>query len=66
MEDLERPPLFEDLDAKKGLINCSGSRSCGRRTDFHRLGEQPVLAVGSALIVSPFEDAEQKIVGVLG
>ncbi len=68
MEDLERVRLlFEDLDAKKGLIHLLG---LAERADGVRIfigSENNLFSLsGSALIVSPFEDSEQKIVGVLG
>ncbi|MEM8574611.1 MAG: heat-inducible transcriptional repressor HrcA [Pseudomonadota bacterium] len=68
MEDLERVRhLFEDLDAKKGLIQLLG---LAEKADGVRIfigSENNLFSLsGSALIVSPFEDSEQKIVGVLG
>jgi heat-inducible transcriptional repressor len=68
MEDLERVRLlFEDLDAKKDLIQLLG---LAERADGVRIfigSENKLFSLsGSALIVSPFEDSEQKIVGVLG
>ncbi len=68
MEDLERVRLlFEDLDTKKDLIQLLG---LAERADGVRIfigSENKLFSLsGSALIVSPFEDSEQKIVGVLG
>jgi heat-inducible transcriptional repressor len=68
MEDLERVRLlFEDLDTKKDLIHLLG---LAERADGVRIfigSENKLFSLsGSALIVSPFEDSEQKIVGVLG
>ena len=68
MEDLERARLlFEDLDTKKDLIQLLG---LAERADGVRIfigSENKLFSLsGSALIVSPFEDSEQKIVGVLG
>ncbi len=68
MEDLERVRLlFEDLDTKKGLIQLLG---LAERADGVRIfigSENNLFSLsGSALIVSPFEDSEQRIVGVLG
>ncbi|MGH6735427.1 MAG: heat-inducible transcriptional repressor HrcA [Methyloceanibacter sp.] len=68
MEDLERVRLlFEDLDAKKDLIHLLG---LAERADGVRIfigSENKLFSLsGSALIVSPFADTEQKIVGVLG
>jgi heat-inducible transcriptional repressor len=68
MEDLERVRLlFEDLDTKTDLIQLLG---LAERADGVRIfigSENKLFSLsGSALIVSPFEDTEQKIVGVLG
>ncbi len=68
MEDLERVRLlFEDLDTKTDLIHLLG---LAERADGVRIfigSENKLFSLsGSALIVSPFEDTEQKIVGVLG
>ena len=68
MEDLERVRLlFEDLDTKTDLIQLLG---LAERADGVRIfigSENKLFSLsGSALIVSPFEDSEQKIVGVLG
>jgi len=68
MEDLERVRLlFEDLDAKKDLMQLLG---LAERADGVRIfigSENKLFSLsGSALIVSPFEDSEQRIVGVLG
>src|SRR4029079_4897720 len=68
MEDLERGRLlFEDLDTKTDLIQLLG---LAERADGVRIfigSENKLFSLsGSALIVSPFEDSEQKIVGVLG
>jgi heat-inducible transcriptional repressor len=68
MEDLERVRLlFEDLDTKTDLMQLLG---LAERADGVRIfigSENKLFSLsGSALIVSPFEDTEQKIVGVLG
>jgi len=68
MEDLGRVRLlFEDLDTKTDLIQLLG---LAERADGVRIfigSENKLFSLsGSALIVSPFEDTEQKIVGVLG
>ncbi|MEG6508205.1 heat-inducible transcriptional repressor HrcA [Methyloligella sp. 2.7D] len=68
MEDLERVrQLFEDLDAKEDLIRLLG---LAERADGVRIfigSENQLFSMsGSALVVSPFKDSEQKIVGVLG
>lgn len=68
MEDLERVRLlFEDLDAKKGLIQLLGLAERAEGVRIFIGSENNLFSLsGSALIVSPFEDSEQKIVGVLG
>jgi heat-inducible transcriptional repressor len=68
MEDLERVRLlFEDFDTKTDLIHLLG---LAERADGVRIfigSENKLFSLsGSALIVSPFEDTEQKIIGVLG
>jgi heat-inducible transcriptional repressor len=68
MEDLERVRhLFEDLDAKKDLIRLLGLAERAEGVRIFIGSENKLFSLsGSALIVSPFEDSEQKIVGVLG
>lgn len=68
MEDLERIRLlFEDLDAKKDLIQLLGLAEGAEGVRIFIGSENKLFSLsGSALIVSPFEDSEQKIVGVLG
>jgi heat-inducible transcriptional repressor len=68
MEDLERIRLlFEDLDAKKDLIQLLGVAERGDGVRIFIGSENKLFSLsGSALIVSPFEDTEQRIVGVLG
>lgn len=68
MEDLERVRmLFEDLDAKTDLIRLLGLAERAEGVRIFIGSENKLFSLsGSALIVSPFEDSEQKIVGVLG
>ena len=68
MEDLERVGLlFEDLDTKKDLIQLLGLAERAEGVRIFIGSENKLFSLsGSALIVSPFEDTEQKIVGVLG
>ena len=68
MEDLERVRLlFEDLDAKTDLMQLLGVAERGEGVRIFIGAENKLFSLsGSALIVSPFEDTEQKIVGVLG
>jgi heat-inducible transcriptional repressor len=68
MEDLERVRLlFEDLDTKTDLIHLLGLAERAEGVRIFIGSETKLFSLsGSALIVSPFEDTEQKIVGVLG
>jgi len=68
MEDLERVRLlFEDLDTKTDLIQLLGLAEGAQGVRIFIGSENKLFSLsGSALIVSPFEDTEQKIVGVLG
>jgi heat-inducible transcriptional repressor len=68
MEDLERVRLlFEDLDTKTDLIQLLGLAEGAEGVRIFIGSENKLFSLsGSALIVSPFEDSEQKIVGVLG
>src|SRR5262245_61635330 len=68
MEDLERVRLlFEDLDTKTDLIELLGLAEGADGVRIFIGSENKLFSLsGSALIVSPFEDTEQKIVGVLG
>ena len=68
MEDLERVRLlFEDLDTKKDLIQLLGLAERAEGVRIFIGSENKLFSLsGSALIVSPFQDSEQKIVGVLG
>jgi heat-inducible transcriptional repressor len=68
LEDLERIRLlFEDLDTKKDLIQLLGFTERGDGVRIFIGAENKLFSLsGSALIVSPFEDTEQRMVGVLG
>ena len=68
MEDLERVRLlFEDLDTKTDLMQLLGLAERGDGVRIFIGSENKLFSLsGSALIVSPFMDTEQKIVGVLG
>jgi heat-inducible transcriptional repressor len=68
MEDLDRVRLlFEDLDTKKDLIQLLGLAERAEGVRIFIGSENKLFSLsGSALIVSPFEDTEQRIVGVLG
>jgi heat-inducible transcriptional repressor len=68
MEDLERVRLlFEDLDTKTGLIQLLGLAEGAEGVRIFIGSENKLFSLsGSSLIVSPFEDSEHRIVGVLG
>jgi heat-inducible transcriptional repressor len=68
MEDLERVRLlFEDLDAKKDLIQLLGLAERAEGVRIFIGSENKLFSLsGSSLIVSPFEDTDRRIVGVLG
>ena len=68
MEDLERVRLlFDDLDTKTDLIQLLGLAERAEGVRIFIGSENKLFSLsGSALIVSPFKDTEQKIVGVLG
>ena len=68
MEDLERVRLlFEDLDTKKDLIHLLGLAEGAEGVRIFIGSENKLFSLsGSSLIVSPFEDTEHRIVGVLG
>jgi heat-inducible transcriptional repressor len=68
MEDLERVRLlFEDLDTKKDLIQLLGLAEGAEGVRIFIGSENKLFSLsGSSLIVSPFEDSEHRIVGVLG
>jgi heat-inducible transcriptional repressor len=68
MEDLERVRLlFEDLDTKTDLIQLLGLAEGAEGVRIFIGSENKLFSLsGSSLIVSPFEDSEHRIVGVLG
>ena len=68
VEDLERIRLlFDDLETKQDLIDLLGH---AERADGVRIfigSESKLFSLsGSSLIVAPFKDSDQQIVGVLG
>ena len=64
---LEDVRAMEDLDTKKDLIQLLGLAERAEGVRIFIGSENKLFSLsGSALIVSPFEDTEQKIVGVLG
>ncbi len=68
MEDLERiRQLFDDLESKKDLIQLLGLAESGEGVKIFIGAENKLFSLsGSSIIVSPYRDSEQKIVGVIG
>jgi heat-inducible transcriptional repressor len=68
MEDLERVRLLlEDLDTKKDFMQLLGLAERAEGVRIFIGSENKLFSLsGSALVVSPFEDSERRIVGVLG
>ena len=59
--------LFDELESKRGVIDLLGRAEQAEGVRIFIGSENKLFSLsGSALIVSPFEDSEQKIVGVLG
>lgn len=67
-EDLERiRHLFDDLEAKRDLIQLLGSSERAEGVRIFIGSENKLFSLsGSSLVVAPFEDKERKVVGVLG
>jgi len=67
-EDLERIRLlFDDLEAKRELIQLLGLAESGDGVRIFIGSENKLFSLsGSSVIVAPYRDAEQKIVGALG
>ncbi|MFD1697414.1 heat-inducible transcriptional repressor HrcA [Roseibium aestuarii] len=68
VEDLERIRLlFDDLENKRDLIQLLGLAEKGDGVRIFIGSENNLFSLsGSSLIVSPYRDREQRIVGVLG
>ena len=68
VEDLERVKLlFDDLENKRELIDLLGLAESAEGVRIFIGSENKLFSLsGSALIVSPYSDSRQKIVGVLG
>ncbi len=68
MEDLERiRQLFDDLESKKDLIQLLGLAERAEGVRIFIGSENKLFSLsGSSLVVSPYTNAEQKIVGVIG
>ncbi len=67
-EDLERVRLlFDDLENKRDLIQLLGLAEKGDGVRIFIGSENKLFSLsGSSLVVSPYRDREQRIVGVLG
>lgn len=68
VEDLERIRLlFDDLENKRDLIQLLGLAEKGDGVRIFIGSENKLFSLsGSSLVVSPYRDREQRIVGVLG
>jgi len=67
-EDLERIRLlFDDLETQRELIRLLGDAETGEGVRIFIGSENKLFSLsGSSLVVSPYRDSEQHIVGVLG
>ncbi len=67
-EDLERIRLlFDDLENKRELVQLLGLAEAGEGVRIFIGSETKLFSLsGSSLVVSPYRDSEQRIVGVLG
>jgi heat-inducible transcriptional repressor len=68
VEDIERIRLlFEDLETQRELIGLLGRADAGDGVRIYIGSENKLFSLsGSSLIVAPYKDSEQRIVGVLG
>ena len=68
VEDLERIRLlFEDLETKKDVIDLLARAETGEGVRIFIGSENKLFSLsGSSMIVAPFRDGGQKIVGVVG
>jgi len=66
--DLERIRLlFDDLETQRELIRLLGNAETGEGVRIFIGSENQLFSLsGSSLVVSPYRDSEQRIVGVLG
>lgn len=67
-DDLERiRRLFDDLENKKGLVQLLGLAETGEGVRIFIGAENKLFSMsGSSLIVAPYRNSEEKIVGALG
>jgi heat-inducible transcriptional repressor len=68
MEDLERiRRLFDVLETKKDLVDLLGAAEKGEGVRIFIGSENKLFSLsGSSLIIAPYHDSKEKIVGVLG
>ena len=68
LEDLERIRLlFDDLETQRELIRLLGLAETGEGVRIFIGSENKLFSLsGSSLVVSPYRDSEQRVVGVLG
>jgi heat-inducible transcriptional repressor len=68
IEDLERiRQLFDDLEQKRDLVQILGLAEIAEGVRIFIGSENKLFSLsGSSLIVAPFHDGEQQVVGVLG
>ncbi len=68
LEDIERiRQLFDDLEAKQDLVNILGLAENAEGVKIFIGSENNLFSLsGSSLVVAPFQDGDQKIVGMLG
>jgi heat-inducible transcriptional repressor len=68
LEDLERIRLlFDDLESKKDIVQLLGSAEQGEGVRIFIGSENKLFSLsGSSLVVAPFRDSSEKVVGVLG
>ena len=68
LEDLERiRKLFDDIENKKELVQLLGLAEAGEGVRIFIGSENKLFSLsGSSLIVAPYRNSEEKIVGVLG
>jgi heat-inducible transcriptional repressor len=66
--DLERiRKLFEDIENKKELVQLLGAAEQGEGVRIFIGSENRLFSLsGSSIIVAPYRNAEEKIVGVMG
>jgi heat-inducible transcriptional repressor len=67
-EDLERiRRLFDDLETQRGLVDLLAGAESGEGVRIFIGSENQLFSLsGSSLVVSPYRDSEQRVVGILG